>query len=143
MSYEFLPDVAVADAAFRATGNNLEELFTSAADALMNVMIDDIATISPQQHRPIHLENEALDMLLFDFLQELIYLKDADQLLLRLQRARIEQKNDKHILHADLAGEQIDPSRHTQRVDVKAVTLHKFTLEKTQDGWSSTVVLDI
>jgi len=36
-------------------------------------------------------------------------------------------------------GEMLDS--HQQRVDVKAVTLHRFQLEKTNDGW--TAILDI
>ncbi|MFL9455430.1 archease [Tolypothrix bouteillei VB521301_2] len=28
-------------------------------------------------------------------------------------------------------------------MDVKAVTLHRFQLEKTNDGWTAMVILDI
>jgi SHS2 domain-containing protein len=40
-------------------------------------------------------------------------------------------------------GETLDRDRHEQRVDVKAVTLHRFQLEKTDDGWIAMVILDI
>ena len=40
-------------------------------------------------------------------------------------------------------GEPIDPQRHRLRVDVKAVTLHRFSIEKTAQGWEATVILDI
>lgn len=43
-----------------------------------------------------------------------------------------------HPLHSPL-----DPDRHQQRVDVKAVTLHQFHLEKTNGGWIAQVILDI
>jgi SHS2 domain-containing protein len=39
-------------------------------------------------------------------------------------------------------GETIDPSRHELLVDVKAVTLHRFRVEKASRGWEATVILD-
>jgi len=46
-------------------------------------------------------------------------------------------------LKATLAGEQLDASRHQQRADVKAVTLHGFSVEKEEGGWKANVLLDI
>lgn len=143
MPYEFLEDIATADIAFRAWGKNLEELFIAAGDATINTMIDNIEAIAPKEIRTFNLENEDLDMLLFNFLQEIIYYKDSEQLLLRAQHINICQENNKHLLKAITAGETITPEKHQQRVDVKAVTLHRFQLEKTANGWQTFVILDI
>ena len=143
MPYEFLEDIATADIAFHAWGSDLEELFTSAGDATMNTMIDNLEAIASQETRTFSLENDALDMLLFNFLQEFIYYKDSEQLLLRAQKVQIEEKNGEYHLSAVTQGEKLDASRHEQRVDVKAVTLHRFQLEKTDDGWEAMVILDI
>ncbi|HEY9674843.1 MAG TPA: archease [Waterburya sp.] len=143
MSYEFLEDVATADIAFRAWGNDLAELFKAAGDATLNVMIEDLDSIELKETRTFSLENDELDLLLFNFLQELIYYKDSEQLLLRAQQIQIEEKDGLHQLSAVTKGEVIDRDRHEQRVDVKAVTLHRFQLEKTEDGWTAMVILDI
>ncbi len=143
MSYEFLEDVATADIAFRAWGNDLEELFKAAGDATLNVMIEDLDSIELKETRTFSLENDELDLLLFNFLQELVYYKDSEQLLLRAQQIQIEQKDGLHQLSSVTKGEMIDRDRHEQRVDVKAVTLHRFRLEKTDDGWTAMVILDI
>jgi SHS2 domain-containing protein len=82
-------------------------------------------------------------MLLFNFLQELIYYKDAEQLLLRVQRLRIGQDRQLYSLQATAVGEPIDVNRHHLRVDVKAVTLHRFALTQSERGWEATVILDI
>jgi SHS2 domain-containing protein len=92
MSYEFLEDIAIADIAFRAWGEDLQELFKAASDATINTMIDNLDSIEPKQTRTFSLENDALDLLLFNFLQELIYYKDTEQLLLRAQQVQIELK---------------------------------------------------
>src|SRR5467141_2565343 len=128
MPYKFLEEIGTADIAFEAVGRDLPELFRDAADATMNVMIDNLDAIEPRETRQIELLNDKIDMLLFDFLQELIYFKDAELLLLRVRDARIEERDEKYILKADAAGETLDTTRHHQRADVKAVTLHGFSV---------------
>jgi len=143
MPYEFLEDEAIADIAFRAWGGSPEETFASAADATMNVMVEDLDSIRPSEERAFKLENDALDLLLFDLLQELIYYKDSEQLLLRTPEVEIETQGDRYILKATARGERLDPARHRTRVDVKAVTLHRFRVEKIGQGWEAYVILDV
>ena len=143
MPYKYLEDVATADIAFEAWGETLEEVFRAAAEATMNVMIESLESIEPVDQRTFNLENDALDMLLFDLLQELIFYKDSEKLLLRVDEVRIEKEGCDYRLGAVVRGEELDPARHEQRVDVKAVTLHQFRLEKTDQGWQANVILDI
>ncbi len=143
MAYRYLEEIATADVAFEAWGPTLEETFVSAADATVNVMVLDLATVAAREHRPLRAEAESLEMLLFQLLQELIYFKDADQILLRVPAVRIEKQADSWILLADARGEKISPSKHELIVDVKAVTLHRFNLEQTPEGWRASVILDI
>jgi SHS2 domain-containing protein len=143
MPYEFVDELTVADVAFRAWGGDLEEIFVAAAEAVMNAMVEDLDAIQPRDTRILSVEHEALDMLLFNFLQELIYYKDAEQLLLRIQQLRVAHDSEPYTLHATAVGEPIDPHRHRMRVDVKAVTLHRFSLTQTERGWETTVILDI
>jgi len=143
MPYEFVDELTVADLAFRAWGHDVEETFVAAADAVMNAMVEDLEAIQPQDTRILNIEHEALDLLLFNFLQELVYYKDAEQLLLRVQRLSIADDRQPYTLQATAVGERIDPNRHRMRVDVKAVTLHHFALTQTEVGWGATVILDI
>src|SRR5437762_2676819 len=137
--YHYLEEIGTADIAFEAMGRDLPELFTAAAEATMNVMIDNLEAIEPRETRQIELSNDNTEMLLFDFLQELIYFKDARRLLLRPNKTQIDQKDDQYFLKAILAGEQLDASRHQQRADVKAVTLHGFSVKKQDGGWKAKV----
>src|SRR4028119_2438790 len=111
--------------------------------ATINVMIDNLDAIALHETRTFTLENDALDMLLFNFLQEFVYYKDSELLLLRAQQVQIEEKDGEYHLSAVTQGEKLDRDRHEERVDVKAVTLHRFQLEKTDDGWTAMVILDI
>jgi SHS2 domain-containing protein len=143
MPYSYLEDVGTADIAFEATGRDLLELFTAAADATMNVMIDNLDAIESRETRQLELSNDNVEMLLFDFLQELIYFKDAKRLLLRARETHIDQIGDTYFLKAKVVGERLDDTRHQQRADVKAVTLHGFSVEKQDRGWKAKVLLDI
>ena len=91
--YRFREDVAIADAAFEAWGATLEELFVAAADATTNTMAGNLEAIEDRQRRPIRLEEESADLLLFRLLEELIYLKDAEGLLLRVPAVRIRRRD--------------------------------------------------
>jgi len=141
--YTYLEDAATADVAFRATHTSLPGLFIAAADATMNVMIEDLDSIRPEVSRRIALENGSLEMLLYDFLQELIYYKDAEQLVLRVHDVSVENMNRGHLLRADARGETLNRARHRTRVDVKAVTLHDFSLARSAERWEALVILDV
>ena len=143
MPYHYLEEIGTADIAFEATGRDLPELFTAAADATINVMIDNLDAIESRETRQIELSSDKIDMLLFDFLQELIYFKDASRLLLRARETHIDQKGETYFLKAKVAGERLNDTRHQQRADVKAVTLHGFSVEKQDSGWKARVLLDI
>jgi SHS2 domain-containing protein len=144
MPYRYLDDIATADVAFEAWGKHMEDMFIAAADASMNVMVEELSGIEKIEHRRISLWSEAVDMLLFEFIQELIFFKDAEQLLLRVSQIFIERENRGLRLKADLYGEVLDPLKHELNADVKAVTLHRFAVEQTPGKvWKATVILDI
>lgn len=143
MSWEYVEDVAISDIAFRAYGETLEELFAEAARATINVMVRDLGWILPRERREFDLEADELDLLLLDLLQELIYYKDAEQLLFARFQLHIQQQNARFRLTGHGEGEKLDPGRHEQIVDVKAVTLHRLEVSRRAHGWSAFVVLDI
>lgn len=143
MPYEFLEDTAIADVEFRAWGTDLPAVFASAAEATVNVMVRNPDNIQSRETRQLVLENPMLDMLLFDFLQEFIYYKDAERLLLKPGNIDITKTDVEYRLRCAAEGELLDPKRHEQGADVKAVTLHRFELKRTDDGWSAYVILDI
>jgi SHS2 domain-containing protein len=143
MPFRYLDDIAIADVAFEAWGESCAEMFVAAADALMNVMVADLATIRPEEVLEFRLEHEQLDLLLFDFLNELVFLKDARSLLLRITSLDMGAAGPVFTLSATVCGERPYPARHRLLVDVKAVTLHRFRVEETDSGWRAEVVLDI
>ena len=139
--YEFLEAVAVADCAVEVEGKDLNDLFATAALALAEVMVDP-ATVPTTVERLIMLTAPSLDLLLYDWLSELIYVKDSERLA--FTGAEVEVRDEPPCrLTARLAGGTIDPERTSLRADPKAVTFHQFALERVENGWRARVIIDI
>ena len=141
MPYRYLEELSSADAAFEATGRTLEELFSDAAIATFEVMADT-NTVKQLLTREIEIENESVDGLLIDWLSELVFLKDTENILFSVFDVNI-RKNDVYMLKAAAKGEKIDREKHSLRSDVKAVTYHMFEVTKKGDNWTARIVLDI
>lgn len=139
--YRFLDDVALADCAVDIEGRSLDDLFETAAAALARLMVDP-ATVPITVERSIVLEAPELDMLLYDWLSELIFLKDRDGQVFPHSRVQVTGDGP-YRLAADLQGGPID-SEHTERgADPKAVTFHQFSLRLADGRWRARVVIDI
>ena len=143
MPYRYLDDIATADAAFEAAGTTPEEMFVAAADALLGIMVESPDSVMVARTLDIRLEADSLEMLLYRLLEELVFLKDARRLFLRIADIHIAEECGAFSLKADAYGEEIDPEKHPLIVDIKAVTLYRFKVEETGGEWRATVVVDV
>ena len=143
MPYAYADDIAIADLAFRAWGQTVEETFIAAAEATGHAMVEDLTTIAPREQRTFELHDTQMDLLLWQFLQELLFYKDAQRLLLRVYEVQITERDHGFALQAQAAGEPLDPARHALGADVKGVTLHRLQVVQSPNGWEATVVLDV
>ena len=143
MPYRYLEGIAIADVAFEAWGQTPEEMIAAASDATLNIMVRNLDAVRDLDQRSFQVEDADIDLLLFQVLQELIYFKDAERLLLRVKALRLERRHGTWIATIEAGGETIDTERHHLKVDVKAVTLHRLRAQPTVSGWSATVVVDV
>lgn len=149
MTYRYLDHITWADTAFEARASSLEELFREACDATLGVMIQNFDALQKLERREVHLktknsdEADAAAAILHELLERIIFFKDADLLLLRLERVQLSKAADGWSLSATLAGEPIDPDTHELLTDVKAVTHHQFEVRRDGSSWVATVVLDV
>jgi SHS2 domain-containing protein len=139
--WRFVEDVAVADCAVDLEGRDLDDLFETAAAALAALMVDP-ATVATTVQRTITVEADQLDLLLYDWVSELIFLKDRDRLVFTRCRVRVDGDGPFR-LRAEVEGGVIDPERTALGADAKAVTFHQFALERADGGWRARLVIDI
>jgi len=140
-SYEFV-EGATSDLCFVARAATLEGTFAAAAEALLAATLDDPGTVGDRARCRVAFDEPDLDLLLLRFLNELIYLRDAEQLLLHAGHVRID-RHDRARLEAELWGEAIRRERHALATEVKAATAHGLRVRATAEGWEASVTLDV
>jgi protein archease len=139
--FTFVEDVALADCAVDVEGRDIGDLFETAAAALARLMVDP-ATVASTEDRTIALEAAQLDLLLYDWISELIFLKDRDRTVFPCCHVSIAGHGPFH-LTARVRGGVIDPERTALGADPKALTFHQFSLEPDDGGWRARLVIDI
>ena len=102
----------------------------------------DPATVPRTTRRAIALEAAELDLLLYDWLSELIFRKDRDGEVYTHARVTIDGSGPFR-LAAEVEGGALDAARVEFRSDPKAVTFHQFALERRDGGWRARIVIDI
>src|SRR3989338_8317136 len=139
--YRFLENIAIADIAYEAYGKDLNEMFENAAFAIFELSAN-LKTVEAKKKIEVKLENEKIENLLYDFLSEILFLKDSKYMVFKKVKVSIKE-NKKHQLKAVLEGDAIDPQKQQLENDIKAVTMHMFKIEKIENGYKATIVVDI
>lgn len=139
MSYRFLENISLADVAFEAKGKTLGGLFSSCAEATAATMVKDVSSVKPKIAKKLDLKAENAEKLLYAFLEELVFLKDAELLIFSKFRLKVTETS----VLGEIMGEKIDMEKHEMLVDVKAVTMHMFEVKKEKNIWKARVVLDV
>ena len=142
MPYKLTDVHTTADAGLEVVGASPEELFADAAVGMTEIIVD-LDGLVEKQEVSFDIEEATLDDLFFGWLSEVIYYKDAQSLLLKRCELKISEKSGRFILRARLFGDEIDPDRHTLKVDVKGVTYYKFGIKRERDKWRGEVVFDL
>ena len=134
--FEFIDHTA--DVGIIAYGASLSQAFANAARALFSLIteLDDIREVL---HRDIEVTATDEESLLVAWLNELIYLFDAENMLFK--RFDITQL-DNTKLKARSYGEKVDSLRHKLKIGVKAATYHMLKVER-DDGCKVQVLFDI
>ena len=140
MPFKFLEKIAIADIAFEVTAPTLNKLFEDAGMAASDIMVNP-KTVKPKLKKTIKLSADSLENLMYDFLGELIFLKDTKGLLFNKFSVKVDEK--KFSLVAVMTGDKIDRKKHDLRNDLKAITMHMFVLEKRGKSWYARIVVDI
>jgi SHS2 domain-containing protein len=140
MGYRFIDHTA--DVAADLDGNTPGELFSSAAQALTDT-ITALERVQPSVPQSITLEAPTLEDLLVDWLNELLYLFEVQNVLVSESDVTLGQRDGRWALSATARGEPFDPSRHPSRVLVKSATYHGLHVTHEDGTWRATIVFDI
>lgn len=127
-----------ADVGIIAYGTSMSQAFANAARAMFS-LITELDDVEEALHRDIELTAPDQESLLVEWLNELIYLFDADNIIFK--RFDITQLSNTQ-LKARSYGERVDSSRHKLKTGVKAATYHMLRIDK-DGGYKVQVLFDI
>jgi len=126
-----------ADLEIRVWGEDLDSLFSAAADGMFHLSgIEDYEEGFSSVTESISLDAMDYEGLLILFLEELLYRLTEDYMLFSIDKVSISTDFS---LKAKLRGTQI---RSYQR-DIKAVTYHRLNIRKMEQGFEVNIVFDI
>jgi len=127
-----------ADVGIIAHGTDIKQAFASAATGLFS-LITELDDVQEALYRDIEVTATDKESLLVEWLNELIYRFDTENIILR--RFDITELNNTR-LRARSYGEKVDSSRHKLKTGVKAATYHSLKVDKG-DGYRVQVIFDI
>ena len=122
MRYKLLEHTA--DAMVEVQGKDLDERFGNAAYAMFD-QITDLSKVEPKGELRVVMSGDTREQLLVDFLQELLFVHDTEDLVF----SEFEIKTDGKTLEAVVRGEKFDEKKHTKRSVVKGVTYHRLEFD--------------
>jgi len=136
MKYRFVNHTA--DIAFEVCGDEIDELIKNATLAFYDAFVD-LSKLGSSIEKRLEVEAESIDYLLFNWLNELLYLFETEFFAGKDVEVKVSEDNG-FKAKGIIRGDKIYPE--IVKTEPKAITFHKFRVEK-KDKWTAFVIIDI
>ncbi len=134
MPYQLIDHTA--DVAIRVKADSLDSLFIDSAKGMFKIIGNPSHGVDQKVH--INLTTESLEDLMHDWLTELLYIYETDNISFSKFKFK---KLDKIHLEATAYGQVIEPEN--AQTEIKAVTYHKLKIKKEKKGYRVDIIFDI
>ena len=128
MSYKFLDHST--DAIIEINAKNLKEAFSVAADAVINLTLDQ-HNVEEKESKEFLSQGKDLYYLLFSWLEEIPFLLITEGFAIKRIEFNIE-KNENYKINAKAFGENLDLKKHNFKVEIKAPTFYEMIIENKE-----------
>ncbi|UCG22769.1 MAG: archease [Chloroflexota bacterium] len=125
-----------ADWALRIYGGSLSDLLLNAALGMSALLVSDLYSVPLSVERDLELDAFDAETLLVDWLSELAYAAEDEGLVFREFQLRNISPN--HLEACIRGGRPPALEKH-----IKAVTYNELAIQKTETGYTVTVVFDV
>jgi len=126
MSYKVLDHAT--DAFIEVTASSLTEAFKVAGDSVVDTILDN-SKIEEKKERNIVVKGKDLNYLLYNWLEDLIYLIITEGFAIKKLNITVE-KNEEYAISAQIFGEDIDIKKHGFKVEIKSPTFHEMEIKQ-------------
>lgn len=129
-----------SDIGIRGVGNTLSESFAMAAHALTALMANPVK-ISPQETVREEIVSDSLDLLFYDWINQLVYETATKKFIFNGFDLTVTQ--DPPRLSGVLKGEKIDHLKHDLGTEVKGATFTELKVQHVDNTWTCQCVVDV
>jgi len=126
MSYKVLDHAT--DAFIEVTASSLTEAFEVAGYSVIDTVMDN-SKIEEKKECNITVKGKDLDYLLYNWLEEIIYLLITEGFAIKKLKIGLE-KNQDYTISAKIFGENIDIKKHGFKVEIKSPTFHEMEIKQ-------------
>ena len=143
-TYKFLPHTA--DEKFKVVAKDLEDAFSTATLAFNEIIVGKLADVKKKLTKKISLKATSIRSLLYDYLNELVFFFDDEDLLLPFVKTMIikqDSTNEKEewVLEAELEGDKT--YSYNLITEIKNMTYSEMEIKQENNKVELTVVVDI
>ena len=128
-----------ADIGIVVHGTHIKQVFANAALGLFNLMAD-LDNLKENTRREIKLSAEDVEVLLIEWLNELIYISEVEHIIFK--KFEIDELSNTN-LKATFFGEKIKPGQHRLKREIKAATYHMLRINKENGSYKVQIIFDI
>jgi SHS2 domain-containing protein len=125
-----------ADWSLRVYGRDLAQLLVNAALGMATLMVGDLEALPLDVERTLALEAFDAETLLVDWLSELAYWAEDEQLVFR--EFELSRVTERYLSAVVWGGKAAELQKH-----IKAVTYHDLEIVETDGGLMTTIVFDV
>jgi len=126
MSYKVLDHAT--DAFIEVTASSLIQAFEVAGYSVIDTILDN-SKIEEKNERHIIVKGKDLNYLLYNWLEEIIYLVITEGFAIKKLKITLE-KNEEYTISAQIFGESIDIKKHGFKVEIKSPTFHEMEIKQ-------------
>ena len=129
-----------ADVGIEVESKTLEELFRESARGMFSIICGNLEEVDCGEWVSGTVEGEDLEELLYNFLEELLYIFEVKHLILKEFDVKFIGKN---LIHYRACGERFDPAKHRISTGIKSPTYHMMQIERENGSWKARIIFDV
>ncbi len=128
-----------ADIGIEVEADSLEELFRESARGMFSIISEDLQNVECTQEVPGRVEGEDIQELMYNFLEELLFIFEVKHLLIKDVEVEVEGNRLKY----RACGERISPGKHKIATGIKSPTYHMMEIKQRNGRWWARIIFDV
>ena len=129
-----------ADVGIEVWEDTLEGIFRESARGMFSIICENLEEVECAEEISGEVWGEDLEELLYNFLEELLFIFEVKRLILKDFHVKLE--GERHLEYT-ACGEKVNPEKHRIATGIKSPTYHMMRIEKRNDKWWARIIFDV